>query len=351
VGWRIGLRPTAAGVCHAVRSAILSVGAPAHWYRDNGREFMVHRLGGQPDRLLNPRQKDLRGRRHWPCALPGEVEQCGIWAALGIDVTTALPYRAWSKPVESFFRAFSLRGENELPGWCGRTAQGRPAALEGQIEDGLLLTLAEFEALFARQAEEWNTGHTCGERAGAPADIYRQAREGGWRPRWVTADALTYLLQDQREVKVQTEGVVLENAGRKYRFFSPQIALYVGTRVRVRWDPEAPDCIYVYTADGKAYAVPPAKAARYGEWGDANLEAARGRRVQQQYLAERVAEHRGATPPERLDTTGAVALIQERRERIAAQRQKRTEAEEQAAQLAAEQAKAREEADRVKEIA
>lgn len=312
VGWRIGLTPTAAGVCHAVRSAILDCGVPRHWYRDNGREFCARRLGGKADRLIQPRRADLDGRRRWPCALPPDVGVSGIWAALGVEVVTALPYHAWSKPIESYFNAFSHQWENLVPGWTGRDAQDKPEQLDTQIRNGQLLMWDEFTQVFREQVGKWNADHTCGDREGPPLDIYRAWAERGGEPRQVDPATLSFLLQDEREARVQTKGIELRAAGAARRYFSPDLALYVGCTVRVRWDPEDADCVWVYTPDDRVIAVPPALNAQWGEWGEPNRQVKEGGRAQRAYLVERRHEMAGATPPERLDPTGSVAMIEGR---------------------------------------
>jgi transposase InsO family protein len=335
VGWRIGLTPTAAGVCHALRSAILQFGVPAHFYRDNGKEFTATRLGGRAERLLLPRREDLEGHESWPAALPDEVDGSGVWAALGVEVVTALPYSAWSKPVESLFYAFARRWENLVPGWCGRDAQNKPAQLDIQIRNGALLSWSQFGEVFRGQVEEWNESHVCGDRAGPPLMYYTDARARA-RVRACARETLNYLLQDVRQVRVTTRGIELQEGGRVLRYYSPDIALYVGCVVTVRWDPEDSEWICVTTPDARLLALPRAEEARWGEFGAANTDAKAGARLQKEFIRSRMAEVQGSTPAERLDPTGAVAMIAgaaaEARERAAAEERLAAEA---AAQLAA----------------
>ena len=319
VGWRMGLTPTAAGVCQAVRSAVRHFGLPRHWYRDNGREFTARRLGGDAARCRKPLRKDLGGHKHWPCPLPEDVEMSGMWIALGVEVVSALPYSPWSKAIESYFRAFSLTHENLLVGWTGRDAKQKPEQLDRQIANGDLLTWKEFEEVFARQVERWNSEHTCGDRQAPPLKLYEQWIEAGGEPREVSVEALSFLLQDRRAARVHQRGIELQAGGELHRYFSEDLMLYVNCDLPVSWDPAEPEGIWVYPPQAEGLPalpclyVPEARNAQYGEWGEPNREARRGRRLQREFITRRAAEVKGATPPERLDPTGAVAMIQARK--------------------------------------
>jgi len=340
VGYRISLVPTAAGVCHAIRSAILDYGVPRHFYRDNGREFTARRLGGRADRLLKPRRTDLESRQQWPCAVPADVEQSGVWSALGVEVVTALPYHPWSKPIESIFHAFSQQWENLVPGWSGRDAKQKPEALDSQIRSGSLLLLDEFAQVFAQELAKWHADHVCGERAQTP-----DAFHADYLPRAVDPATLTFLIQDVRErVHVEQSGIFLQAGGTVMRFWTDDLALYIGCVVTVRWDPDDPRCIWAYTPDKKVVAVPPATDAEWGAWGEPNAASKRAERIQRNFLKARASEMRGATPIERLDPVGAVALIRDRQAGIAESAVSRSAADERLRELADEQQRALEDA-------
>ncbi len=322
VGWRICRRPNADAVCHALRSALLSCGIPDAFVRDNGREFAANRLGGRAERRSNPAPDDLAAAERWPAEIPREVEHSGIWQALGIQLITALPYSAWSKPIEPIFGAWSRSYENQIPGWCGRDAQDKPDGLQTDIDRENLLTYEQFLALAGYLIEEeWNNGHVCGERDCTPAEAYAD-----YDARIPDPQTVGYLLRDRRERRVTTSGI--EIAG--HRYMSTGLAPYVGARVRVAHDPAEPNWITVYTPDDRVLAVPEARSARWLEWGAANTDAKRQERAQRQHLVRVRDEIRGATPLERLDPTGGAHMVAARK-RLEAGRAERARLEADAA--------------------
>ena len=311
VGWRIGRTPNAAGICHALRSALLGYGVPRKWYRDNGRDFCARRLGGEPERLRNPRRKDVGYRTRWPAAMPERVEASGIFVHLGVKLLTALPFNPWSKPVESYFRAFGQQWEELVPGYCGRNTDNKPEELDPLIGKGLLMTWDEFPRIFAEQAAAWNRTHVCGEREKPPLALYKDARASGEITPPPSADTLSFLIQDARQgVKVTTKGLVL--GGRAY--MSEALALYIGQKMpEVRWDPEEPKWAFVTTPDDRTLAVPPAGKAGWDGFDGVNERRKREARAQRQYLSDLKDSVFGSCSLAQLDPTGAYRMVAERK--------------------------------------
>ncbi len=300
LAWRFGLTPTAAGVCHALRDALMVFGPPDVVVRDNGKEFTAKRLGG----------KARRGPAPDASLMPRDVaEEHGIWTALGIRLVTSIPYTPWGKPIEAHLGAFSSQWENETVGWCGRSAQQKPADLPRLIERGLLLTAEQFAQVFAEQVDRWNEGHVCGKRPAPPLQMLRshvgaQARAA----RAPSAEVLTFLLQDVRKLTVGTAGISLD--GILYR--SAELMQHVGRRVVVRWDKEAPEHAFVVTPEDETLAVAPAQVADWQGWGPANMDTRRIARSQRDRLRLVANAVTGSTPIDQLDSTGSRRLVAER---------------------------------------
>jgi hypothetical protein len=120
---------------------------------------------------------------------------------------------------------------------------------------------------------------------------------------------LAYLCQDERDARVEPEGIRL--SGRYYR--GEYLGIYTGAMLRVRWDPEAPEHAYAYAPDGRVILLTPVPVAGWGEPGEALVIAKReGRRIHE-YLAMVRARIRGATPIERLDPLGAYQMVAARK--------------------------------------
>lgn len=293
VGCRLVDRPTSDAVAHALFSALLNWGTPDTIQTDNDKTYTARRFGG----------KRKAGTK---ASLPEGADDPGIWAALGIRLTRALPYNAPSKPPESFFAALSRLEENLLPGSCGRSPSDKPEALKSQIERGNVLTWEEHEAYFADLVRRWNHEHVCGDRSAPPGRLYADAPP---RKRW-DASSLAFLLQRKESCRVHPQGVQI--AGRWY--WEPEhLPLYVGQTIEVRFDPAMPDFAFGY-ADGRSITLTPKP---FGNWDDPKSEAVllakRGARLQRQHVAQLAAAVKGTAPIEATDPTGTFRMVRDRK--------------------------------------
>jgi hypothetical protein len=215
---------------------------------------------------------------------------------LGTTLVTAQPYFAWSKPIESWFRAFRDGWENLTPGWTGIDAKDKPEALALQIKRGRLLTWAQFEQRFAEEAGRWNSTHVCGERTAPPNALYMDARA---RAKHLSPDTLSFLLQRSQTARVKPRGI--EFLGRLW--WGEELALHVGANVTVRGLPGL-DHAFAYTAGDRVIALRPALRASWDTAdGEANKVARRGRKLQRAYLRS-LAQADAQVPIEVLDPSG-----------------------------------------------
>lgn len=333
VAWRFSLQPTAATVCHMLHDAIMHFGLPQNWLRDNGREFKAKRLSGPTLNLARPKSRDLQGHRRWPMVLPRDVEASTVWELLGVNVVTAIPYSAWSKPIEALFSAFSKLYENRMYGWCGRSTKHKPEKLKDELLRGKLLTVEEYIAAMEKMITRWNTERCVGARKKTPAEYYKS-----YIPRRPDPQTLTFLLQDELTVKVDQGSLVLTHGGVKHKYVGDELACYSGLHVGVRCDREAPEWIWIYPGDGRCLAVQECPPAQWGAWSESNERVARARRAQRDYIRSWAADIKGACPPALLDPYGALRAVQTRLANLPAKPQEPTLPPEQ--QHALEEAKA-----------
>jgi len=300
VGWRFSTQPTAATVCHMLRQAILDWGLPAHWMRDNGKEFTAGRLDGP---TLDMSQMQSAGRA--PALMPPDVEGSTVWEQLGVLVVTTLPYSSWSKYIESLFGAFARRYENLLPGWTANRTTRKPEKLRDELVRGGLLTADEYVDRLGAMIREWNQGHPVGSRRLPPAAYYKDVL-----PRRPDPQTLAFLLQDLRQVKIRQGRILLDG----HFYISDELAIYSGLRVDVLWDPGEPQTILVYPGDGRCISVAEVDKALYGEWGEANHVVGAARKAQRRFIREWAAGVKGACPVDGKDPFGAHRAVQQRLE-------------------------------------
>lgn len=216
VGYVVRLVPNSDGIALALRAGILRFGVPQELYIDNGKDYRCEYLNGQRETSRN-------------VALSNDVTDTlapGVLSPLGVSITHANPYQAWSKPIEPWFSHTFPEWEKSLPGYCGQNGKARPEKLTGEIKRGELLTLAEFTQRVTERIEEYHrTEHS--ELGSTPLAAWQEAHIVRPNPR-----TLDLLLMRQRSVKVYHQGIKLHD---RY-YWHDDLVLHMGQRVDVRFD-------------------------------------------------------------------------------------------------------------------
>lgn len=218
VGRHVGLVPNSNTIALALRNGILRFGVPQNLYIDNGKDYRCEYLNG----------KTVVSRNVQLSADTTDTLAPGILSPLGVSITHATPYQAWSKPIEPWFKHTFTEWEKSLPGYCGRNAQSRPEKLKGEIERDEILTLEEFiERLDAHVEQYHRTEH--GELGMSPLAAWRDTEIVRPNPR-----TLDLLLMRQKSVKVTAQGI--KQHGRWY--WSDELYNHVGHSVEIRFGEE-----------------------------------------------------------------------------------------------------------------
>jgi transposase InsO family protein len=219
---------SAAGVCGAIRRAILEWGVPEEAKLDNGQDYVSHRV-----------QR--------------------VFASLGVSVNLSAPFSPWQKPhIERFFRTFSHDLVELLPGYSGHNvadAQALRASksfAERLMKKGstleLKLTAAELqrvcdqwcEKLYSHEPREALSGATVFERvASSRAEVRRITDER----------VLDHLLAEAPDGhggrNVTKKGIRVDG----HLYSAPELWPHVGERVRVLYDERDLGRVVVYRDD------------------------------------------------------------------------------------------------------
>lgn len=216
VGHVVRLVPNSDGIALALRAGILRFGVPQELYIDNGKDYRCEYLNGQRETSRN-------------VALSADVTDTlapGVLSPLGVAITHANPYQAWSKPIEPWFSHTFPEWEKALPGYCGQNGKARPEKLTHEIKRGELLTLAEFTERVTERIEDYHrTAHS--ELGSTPLAAWQDAHIVRPNPR-----TLDLLLMRQRSVKIYHQGIKLHG---RY-FWHDDLILHMGHTVDVRFD-------------------------------------------------------------------------------------------------------------------
>ena len=195
VGHVLRLVPNSDGIALALRAGILRFGVPRELYIDNGKDYRCEYLNG----------KTVASRN---VALSADVTDTlspGVLSPLGVAITHANPYQAWSKPIEPWFSHTFPEWEKSLPGYCGQNGKARPEKLADDIKRGHLFTLAEFAARIAERIEAYH--HTEHSVLGStPLAAWRDVEIVRPNPR-----TLDLLLMRQKSLKVYHQGIKLHD--------------------------------------------------------------------------------------------------------------------------------------------
>jgi IS30 family transposase len=168
---------------------------------------------------------------------------------LSIAVDFCEPFSPWQKPhVERFFKTFQHSELELLPGFVGHSVgqrekmRSREGFNETTIE--LEMTIEDFQAW----CDDWCKKEMLRPHKGlerkAPIEQMQLALSYGWEKRVITDQRkLDLLCLEVDSRKVQKQGIQLEN---RY-YVASELGAMIGQTVWVRFDPAAPDEIFVYS--------------------------------------------------------------------------------------------------------
>jgi transposase InsO family protein len=317
VGWVLRDRPTSDSVAAALRRAILGFtqldlsgkelvfppcGLPKVLYIDNGKEFTGGAMRGAKSR------RGSSSKARHPLALPDDAAAT-VFSEFGVRVCNAIPYAAWSKPMESYFAAFSTMTENLVAGWTGRNPADKPECLRAFIERRAVLRLDEYCSLFAAWANWWNTVHVVGKRRSQPPmAFYRD-----FVPNVPDPARLDSLMMRAAEKKITADGITIAGLGR-YHTNEKGFMTLTGLPVEVRYSVEEAEHIVVFDKrTGQRFLLDRQPEAGWsmifgGEPDEAHRKAQRIRSAQRQAIREAGGEVKAAINEDTLpafDPTGS----------------------------------------------
>lgn len=224
VGWMLTLEPNSDTVAESFARAVVStkgspfVGLPVAVYIDNGKDYRSTRFeGGQY-------QDGQLGR------LNDDFCQLSMLEALRVEVHHAIPYWAWSKPIERMFGTLEKRWMRDFPAWCGDSPGERPHDLGEDIRAGRIMSFEAFAECFKRDVIDAYHHYRSGEDGKTPLERYLGAQRARTDdPDWATM----CLLKSQHATRVvRTQGISI--GGVMYQDYA--LCDLVGEEVVVRYN-------------------------------------------------------------------------------------------------------------------
>jgi putative transposase len=235
VGWAISLNPNSDTITESLTRGIGRTagspfwGAPLMIYIDNGKDYRARRMEGEK------LQEYSVGRLNVDF-----TAENALLKTLGIGVTHAIPYRAWSKTIERAFGTIERRFiQGALPGWCGHRSDAKPEDLARQIRDKELLSYEEFCAYFVNTVLPGYHGMT-DEEGLSPLSIYTASEKA--RGDEAISWAVLSMAKENRETRrVGTTGIRF--AGKVYH--DPALAEHIGETVTILYNRRETESISV----------------------------------------------------------------------------------------------------------
>lgn len=233
VGWHIDATGNSDTILAAAKHGIARFGPPAMAYIDNGEDY-----------------KSAAGKRKkW--AFFNQQRLANAFAELDIDVTWAIPYQPWSKPIESNFRWVCEEFSKDQRSYCGNRPENKPDDVLA-MDVMALPTIAEVRELFAAALEDIHAIERCGSGAygKCPAELINLYRDPVARA-IPDPQLLDYLCARvlPRPATVSKYGVKVD--GVHYGSRCSTLHRYLGKQVRVKLHPDTRDYVDIVSLDGK----------------------------------------------------------------------------------------------------
>lgn len=256
VGWHLGPSPHTDSILIAIRQAFTKWGVPDVVRIDNGKDFTSKTLVGVTKKQARRLKRQLGP--NWRNLVRSEGAKTGIdpssWFGilpeLGCRIVTSIPYQAWSKLIERWFRTLTDQHVRTRPGFCDTSAERKPEGLKTIIERGDLPTLEE-EALAIGQYIDiyHNRAHTGdGMNGRSPLEVWKAIHSVA---RIADEDQLNLLCAVRGTYKVGANGVHLQigTARCGYGQYSAALNAFRGRKVLVSVDPANIDEAVILTPD------------------------------------------------------------------------------------------------------
>lgn len=177
----------------------------------------------------------------------------GFYKAMGIkDDHRALPYQPWTKgDIERAFGTVCSKFSRKFKSYTGTLTGSRtdgkvPKEINKMLERGELLTREEFFAEWTKWLnEEYMQDHhdgleDAGEQYKTPYEVFmnEEKYEKAAPPR----SQATMLMLESDKVRVNNTGITRFG----YHYTAPELSHYIGKTVRIKYDPNEMDTIYVF---------------------------------------------------------------------------------------------------------
>ncbi|MGN0633940.1 MAG: Mu transposase C-terminal domain-containing protein [Oscillospiraceae bacterium] len=243
VGWNICDSPNSQSTILALRHGIKRFGIPKTVYFDNGREFLVHDIGGKGHRTRKS-DEDI-------------IEPPTILQRLGIEMRNAIVRNAKAKPIERTFSTVTMQFSRMFEGYCGGTIMQRPESLKRRIKEGKIPCDYEIREFLNDWIDyDFNVQDYGGSESKfkgmSRIDVWNQDIRNVGARQAEERDLNLMLMRSTRIQKIKRDGVYITISDEKIWYMDYENTYkHLGEEVYVRYDPADLREVRIYDKDDR----------------------------------------------------------------------------------------------------
>ncbi|WP_206458895.1 Mu transposase C-terminal domain-containing protein [Anaerovorax sp. IOR16] len=225
VGWCIARNSNSQVIAAALRSSIIRYGLPGTCYMDNGKDYKSGYLNA------DTKEEFFRGYE-------------GIFKALDIKTSFAIPFNAKAKPIERFFETFSSELSRYLVGFCGESIEERPHNISKKEILIQGLSILDVSKFIEGYMESYNNSPHSSLGGKTPMEVMKEV------------DLIRHDMPTEEELDMlmlRAEVKTISSSGIKkfgIYYWDDKLIPHFGKSCVVRYDPNNIGELYVYV-DGK----------------------------------------------------------------------------------------------------
>lgn len=244
VGWNLTENPSSDSTLLALRMGILRFGVPKSIYVDNGSEFLVSDIGGRGHRRRKDWNKD---------PLPPTILDF-----LHIEMHNAIVRNAKAKPIERTFYTFKNHFSRAIETFCGGTVVERKESLKWILKQGKIPTDLQIKIALDKFIDgDYNVSPYGGKETRYKGmkrfEVWNESIKDTTFRKADEANLDMLLKRVSRPQKVGRNGVFVRFAGEKLWYYGKETILHIGEQVYVRYDPQDPRSVRIYSMENDKY--------------------------------------------------------------------------------------------------
>ena len=241
VGWTVNLSPCTDEIIQAFANAALdpAIGLPRHIYIDNGRDYCSAKFAGR-----GHRGKQLTAADREVLIEEGKMAR-SLMERLGIETHWAIVENARAKVIERAFKEVVERFSKFFPTYCGRNQDERPDVLAERLKSPKKygMGLAEFRNIFGdwiRTVFNKLPSQGKGREGECPDQTYMRTR---LPVRTADPEVMQlFFMRSSNPLRIGRNGI----RWKKEEYYHPDMALWKGKMVYIRYREEEPERIWLY---------------------------------------------------------------------------------------------------------